>query len=91
MIIISLDYDATFTIVPDMWLAFIKNAPAHVKIYCVTMRYPEEGHDIDPRLTDLVEVIFTSRQAKRKYMENLGIHVNIWIDDMPDFVVSNSF
>lgn len=92
MIVISLDYDKTYTLLPDMWLDFVKNAPPKVKIYCITMRYPEEGDSMDSRLTALVPVIFTSRQAKRKYVEiNEGLHVDIWIDDEPNWILTDSF
>lgn len=91
MITISLDYDATYTVAPDMWLAFIKNAPPNVKIYCITMRWEGEADSMDPRLLALVPVIFTARQAKRKYAESQGIHINIWIDDMPEWITGDSF
>lgn len=91
MIIISLDYDSTYTLAPDMWLAFIKNAPPNVKIYCITMRSSYERDSMDPRLLQAVGVIFTDRKAKRKFTEDMGLHVHIWIDDMPDWIVGDSY
>lgn len=91
MITISLDYDSTFTLCPDMWLQFIRNAPPHVKIYCITMRHEAEGESMDPRLTSLLPVIFTSRRAKRKFVEEQGVHIDIWIDDMPEWIFEDSF
>jgi hypothetical protein len=90
MITISLDYDGTYTLMPDYWLKFIREAPTNVKIYCITMRHESERNSMDPRLLDLVDVIFTGRKTKRRFVESLGIHVHIWIDDMPDFIVTDS-
>ncbi len=90
MITISLDYDNTFTLMPDYWLQFIKNAPPHIKIYCITMRHESEGDSMDPRLKDLVSIIFTARQAKREHAKAQGIEVDIWIDDCPEFVFMHS-
>lgn len=91
MVTISLDYDNTYTAAPEMWLDFIKNAPPHVKIYCVTMRWEGEADSMDPRLKAAVPVIFTARQAKRPYCEAQGIKIDIWIDDMPDWIIGDSF
>lgn len=90
MITVSLDYDGTFTLAPDMWINFIKNAPPHVKIYCITMRWEGEADSMDPRLKDLVPIIFTARQAKREYAKAQGIDVDIWIDDCPEFILMHS-
>lgn len=92
MAIISLDYDGTFTIDPDMWLAWVIMAKArgHI-VYCITMRFPQEGSDIDQRLKDLVEVIYTSRAAKKAYVEQYhNISPDIWVDDNPIWVYNNA-
>jgi hypothetical protein len=86
--IISLDYDDTFTKDVDFWLEFVKNAQTrgHI-VYCITFRYIEECDDLDPRLTALVKIIPTGRKAKRTFASTQGINVDVWIDDQPDFIV----
>lgn len=89
--IIALDYDGTYTADIELWLAFVRNAKerGHRVIVC-TMRYEDEGLSIDPRLKDEVEIFYTSRRAKKKYMRNQGIEPNIWIDDNPDWLYEDS-
>lgn len=90
--LISLDYDETYTVDPDLWLTFVKHAKArdHQVILC-TMRFPEEGRDIDPRLLAVIDqVIYTSRQLKKEYLrKNHGIFPDVWIDDSPHFIVDS--
>lgn len=85
----SLDYDATYTVDPELWLEFVKKAQerGHT-VHCVTMRYPQETHEalFDPRLKALVEVHATSREAKRKHMRMKGVTIDIWIDDTPEWI-----
>jgi len=84
---ISLDFDGTITADPDFWYKFcvLAKAAGH-RVYIVTMRYPEEvvetktGHVFDALVED---IIYTHRSAKRPYVENLGIDIDIWIDDNP--------
>ena len=42
---IGLDYDGTYTVDPDLWLRFVRQAKdrGH-EVICVTMRYPEETY-----------------------------------------------
>jgi len=90
---ISLDFDETYTRDPILWLQFIKAATdrGH-KVYCVTMRTPEEGAEVIHELSRFVEkIIFTSRKAKKDfcYYEH-NINIDVWIDDMPLFVVKSA-
>lgn len=93
MTVISLDYDGTYTADPELWLEFIKRAHERGhKVVCVTMRYLHEiqGADFDPRLKELVEVFPTSRKAKKQFMRTKGWHIDIWIDDNPDFLFEDA-
>lgn len=83
--IIALDYDGTYTADPAMWNTFIESAKAsgHI-VVCVTMRYPHE------EVTMPCEVVYTSRQAKMKYLSDRGRIANIWIDDMPHLLFQGS-
>ena len=89
---LSLDYDNTYTRDPKFWNDFITIAKMNGhNVYCVTMRYLEEGHDVVNDLKDRVDgIYFTSRMAKEKFMYDAGISIDVWIDDMPFFVVNDA-
>lgn len=90
---ISLDFDETYTRDPVLWLSMIRIAKdrGH-KVYCVTMRTPEEGADVVFELGRHVEkIIFTSRAAKKEYcLQNHNLTIDVWIDDMPLFVIQSA-
>ena len=89
---ISLDYDETYTRDPEFWDLVI--SAAHYqdhKVYCVTMRSAAECDDVFASLMNKVDGIFcTNRQAKEKYMFKEGIMIDVWIDDMPFFILNNA-
>lgn len=89
---IALDYDGTCTEDIDLFYMFVKLARASGhKVYIVTMRFPSEINDpkfpgkaIPQKLLDIVNgTVCTSRQAKRKVMDDLNIPIQVWIDDNP--------
>lgn len=89
--IIALDYDSTYTCDPQFWDKFIDMCKMHEHvIYCVTMR-DGENHEADDVLKALQykvdRIYFTSCKGKRKYMYEQGIHIHVWIDDTPDFII----
>lgn len=92
MVAISLDYDGTFTADPELWLEFVKTAQkrGHT-VVVVTMRSEEEAKLIDPRLTELVEILPTNRHAKKKFARMHGKEINIWVDDCPEFLFEDAF
>lgn len=82
---IGLDFDGTVTACPNIFLWFCRmiRAQGH-KIYIITARYPSECAPMRERWAMEVDgILATSRKAKRPFAEARGIHVNIWIDDMP--------
>lgn len=90
--LICLDYDGTYTLDPVMWDSFVVNASSvgHVVI-CATMRYPEEGKEVEENLGNLVaQIIYTSRKAKQPFLRNMGINPDVWIDDSPHWLVNDS-
>jgi len=89
--IISLDYDDTFTRDPEAWIMFIQwmQSRGHA-VVCVTMRHESEGREVKEDLAHLVEIFFTGRQAKQKFMLDRGVNVSVWIDDSPWFICSNA-
>jgi hypothetical protein len=90
--ILSLDYDETYTLDPVFWDDFISYAKLRGhKVYCVTWRTPAEGLEVLNSVGKQVghpNVIFASRNAKRDFCVNLGIFIDVWIDDMPHAVDS---
>ena len=86
--LICIDYDGIYTEDPGLWQRFITDAIKSVyKVICAIMRYEEEN--IDPRLRDSVDIIYTNRKAKIKYLAELGIVPDIWIDDNPSWLFTN--
>lgn len=87
--IIALDYDKTYTRDKEMWDKFIRMALYHGhKIICLTMRrYPEE------QIKDMfegIEITYTNRKAKKRYADEHGILVDIWIDDNPAWLFEDA-
>ena len=84
--IISLDYDDTFTKDVYLWQDFIDAAHAHGHtIYVITSRDKDTPVEYEDWFLDLynIEVIYCAFKAKRKVAEELGIKVDVWIDDNP--------
>lgn len=85
--IIVLDYDRTYTADKDLWDKFIKlcKLKGH-KVICLTMRrYPEE------QILDMpIDITYTDRQAKKRYADENGIAVDIWIDDNPAWLFEDA-
>lgn len=82
---IALDYDGTYTNDPELWEQFIANARARGhEVVCVTMRRPAEA------LTMGIDVYYTARRAKKLFMMELGVLVDVWIDDMPEFLLTSA-
>lgn len=92
--IISLDYDETYTRDPKAWDQFIQvMRRAGHKVYCVTMRSSdlheslEVMHDLNGKVN---AIFFTGRKAKKDFMYSQGINVDVWIDDQPGFIIMDA-
>jgi hypothetical protein len=82
---IALDYDDTYTADPGLWNLFIKSARERGhKVICVTCR--GQSWDNADLLKLPILVYYTDMAPKRWHMEQLGITVDIWIDDCPECV-----
>lgn len=90
--IIALDFDQTYTVDPQAWNEFIELMQRHGHtVYCVTMRDRVEGEDVHYALGKRVDGIFcTNRQAKRQYMLDAGINIDVWIDDQPGWILQDA-
>jgi hypothetical protein len=90
-LLIALDYDETYTAAPVLWRAFIRMAGAQGhEVICATMRRESECADMCEQLKALVRVIPTGRKAKGPYLAAIGYEPDIWIDDRPHYVVTDS-
>jgi len=90
---IAIDFDDTFTKDPALWRGFVimcRNR-GHNPIM-VTMRYPTQhgGMEDAIELFEAVNVYFTGHHLKKPFMERLNIHVDVWIDDMPETIPTPS-
>jgi len=87
--ILSLDYDDTYTRDPQFWDTFIASAQhsGHT-VYCVTLRSSEYGgREVREALASKVDgIFFTNSNGKASYMAALGIWIDVWIDDMPRLI-----
>lgn len=83
----ALDYDDTFDANPDMWydLAHTMKAQGH-SVIGVTLR--NRGQLItDPRYNEVCwMVVYCAGQAKRPFLQEQNIHVDVWIDDKPEYI-----
>ena len=94
MLTIAIDYDNTFTAAPKMWAEWINIARrfGH-RVICVTSRRPTNSarKQIDDSFDEhgiVIAVWFTSGSAKQWYMNEIGVKVDIWIEDNPQSIVS---
>lgn len=89
---IALDFDDTYTRDPELWDSFVRNAQdrGH-EVWCVTMRDGSRQEVIDTigALVGKDHCIFTAQQAKAPFMWELGIRIDVWIDDSPQYVNKN--
>lgn len=86
----GLDFDGVVTEDSNLFANFVNVARgAGHRVYIVTMRYPSECiHDkLMWRWVYGVDgIIPTSRDAKKKVCDLLGIKIDVWIDDNPNAV-----
>lgn len=89
--IICLDYDDTYTLDPEFWEMVIAAAQwrGHTVILA-TMRYPAETDYGLLGLGKSIDVIFTSRQAKRPFLAELGYRPDVWIDDSQHWIYQDA-
>ena len=92
--IFAIDFDLTFTACPGLWADFITMA-AHEDntFFLVTCRREtqENTDDINELLNYWgcpLPIIFTNMASKLWATENLGIKVDIWIDDDPGSIIN---
>jgi hypothetical protein len=89
--LIALDYDKTYTADPVLWQRFIATAKERGhSVIVATMRFPQEGAEIDKALGSMVDgIVYTSRKAKYDGLQAQGFSPSIWIDDSPHFLFND--
>lgn len=83
---IAIDYDETITKDPKAWDAIMHLMhKSGMKVYVVTYRNNRESFGLEYLMaSDFIEkVVFTARNGKKAFCENLGIFIDIWVDDNP--------
>lgn len=91
--LIALDYDETWTRDPMAWLTVVlMMKKAGHRVIGVTMRKPNEQGSMDENYLNFCNTVyFTSREAKRDYLQReYNLIPDVWIDDTPDFILMNA-
>lgn len=93
-LLISLDYDQTFTAAPGLWRSFVAMATERGnRVVCITRREDTEANrdellaafaDLD--IADLL--LCGPEQQKRAAAAAAGLEVDVWIDDHPEGIVA---
>lgn len=90
--IISIDYDDTYTRDPTLWDTFILAAlkRGHT-VWCVSARHNEgpmqDVRDSIGRIIGHKRCVGTNGVAKRDHLFKVhGVYADVWIDDMPNTV-----
>ena len=87
MKIICLDYDKTYTDFKQVCdLIIDKQTEFGYKVILCTMRYPAESNEELDKLQKCINIYYSSRNAKKLYLYNLGVYPDIWIDDNPEWL-----
>lgn len=86
---IAIDYDDTYTADPVLWDCFIPVAmlQGHT-VFIVTCRVDDSHNRECVRVPGIPahRHNFTGHAAKRWFMEQKGIHIDVWIDDRPETI-----
>jgi hypothetical protein len=91
-LLISIDYDQTFTAAPGLWRSFIADATARGnRVVCITRREDSEKNREELRLAfdgvDLSQLLLAGPDVqKRAAASAAGLEVDIWIDDTPETI-----
>lgn len=82
---IALDWDGTVTKDPVLWQRFVElaNAAGH-RVYILTKRYRSEPVSLE----GIEEIIYCSRKAKCHKLNEIGIRIDIYIDNNPSDLFS---
>lgn len=87
--IVAVDYDDTISHHDTGWLSILKAFElTGYRVIIVTYRQPHAyPEDLQFLIDKGYKVYFTSQVAKRLYMREKGIEVDIWVDDTPESIL----
>jgi len=93
-LLISLDYDRTFTAAPGLWRSFVSMATnAGNRVVCISRRENDDANREELRLafadlevSDLI--LCGAATQKRDAAAAAGLAVDVWVDDYPEGIVS---
>jgi hypothetical protein len=82
---IALDFDATASTNIAFWKNFVVMAHSqNYDVYIVTARHPNSIDDIRLHFGGIVrDIIATSHKAKKPFCQDMGLRMDIFIDDSP--------
>ena len=87
--LISLDYDDTFTADPIFWREVVKLGAKHGhKFICCSARYNDVGNrnELERNLPD-IPIVLCGHKSKWHVSRERGFNVDVWIDDTPDSII----
>lgn len=89
MKIVGVDFDETISDCEHGWLRVLETLEkVGYQVIVVTYRAPTDWpEDLDFLRTKGYKVYMTGRQGKRRFLEKLGVKVDIWIDDTPESIL----
>jgi HK97 family phage prohead protease len=93
-LVISLDYDRTFTAAPGLWRSFVGMATAAGnKVVCISRREATDENREELRLAfadlEVGDLILCGADTqKRDAASAAGIAVDVWVDDYPEGIVA---
>jgi hypothetical protein len=94
-LLISIDYDRTFTAAPGLWRSFIVDATERGnRVCCISRRADTEENREELRLAfgelTLEQIILCGGDTqKRSAAAQAGLEVDVWIDDAPQTIPDN--
>lgn len=80
--LISIDYDGTYSLAPALWEGFAQTARAagNQVIICTGRAFP-------PEVQTELPIYCSAGQAKADYLSLQGLFPDVWVDDDPGSVV----
>lgn len=93
-LVISLDYDRTYTAAPGLWRSFVSMATAAGnRVVCISRREDDEANREELRLAfadlEVGDLILCGAETqKRDAAAKAGIAVDVWVDDYPEGIVA---
>jgi hypothetical protein len=86
---IAIDYDETYTAMPDIWDLFMRRCKiAGHRVLVVTMRNEAtSGAEVKQAIGHKADdILFTDYKAKEPVVRAAGYKVSIWCDDQPGYI-----